>query len=172
MQKNLNKHHQMKKTIDGKYHSYSKEFVGFCWFKGHKGYLSKNQMKAHECIQKNCHYFQKFDDSLYWTTKVEKKRLKRERKNEKKALEQREMLIIEMARECTNKFNYMDFTSIKQSGSNTITLTYFSKHHINLNDCKTFLNRVWHCEIELRLIDVDKSMEVRFLEQKLRRIRL
>ena len=41
------------------------KLVGFCHSKRHPGYLTVANIKKHDCIKKNCYFFEKYD-SLYW----------------------------------------------------------------------------------------------------------
>lgn len=40
--------------------------VGFCHNPDHKGTLTVSIMNEHECIAKECFYFEKYDDYPYW----------------------------------------------------------------------------------------------------------
>lgn len=43
--------------------------VGYCHHRQHKGYLSPNLIKCHKCVEKNCRYFSKYKDNIYWIRK-------------------------------------------------------------------------------------------------------
>lgn len=48
--------------------------VGYCFFSGHKGYLTKKILKDHECLQKGCKYFLKFPDYPFWVKRAQIKK--------------------------------------------------------------------------------------------------
>ena len=48
---------------------------GVCHCKEHEGYLTVSQMKKHECIEKQCWYFQKLEHS-YWV-QLERRKLEK-----------------------------------------------------------------------------------------------
>ena len=48
-------HHR--RCIDGKITGCG-NCVGYCTFQEHPGYLTKQLRKEHDCIKKNCHYYQ------------------------------------------------------------------------------------------------------------------
>ena len=159
-----------KPCVDGLYRKGSKEFVGYCWYKNHKGFLTRKLMKKHQCPSKNCHYFQKFEDAPYWKEKAELKQLKRDRKAEERAREARSAFILEMARTLTDRFHFMDFTSAKQPTPETLTLAYFTTRYIDLSRCAGYMGRVWNCNVELKKIEPDNDLAAQILQQKKRRL--
>lgn len=42
--------------------------VGKCHFSGHRGYLTPSTVKNHDCLGKNCKYFEQFKNKPYWET--------------------------------------------------------------------------------------------------------
>ena len=54
--------------------------VGFCHNNIHRGYVGQRILKEHECINKNCPYFEKFEDSPHWCKKEVVKLLKKAKK--------------------------------------------------------------------------------------------
>lgn len=67
--------------LGGKHARISKsKIVGCCHSKLHPGKLTKALMDEHDCINKECVYFEKYEDSPYWT---ERRRIKAERKRNK-----------------------------------------------------------------------------------------
>ena len=89
-------------TIDGQYCK-PEQRVGYCWSEIHRGYLTPSMLKEHECIQKQCKYFQKYEDSPYWKRKAEIKEKKRERKDMKKQQEAKQQGILSTIRALTEE---------------------------------------------------------------------
>ena len=157
--------------VDGIYRKASKEYVGYCWYKKHKGFLTLSLMKKQECLSKGCHYFQKFEDSPYWQKKAEKKQLKRDRKVEERAREARAAFILEVARSWTEQYGFMDFISAREPSPGSLVLTYFSDKYINLGRCRNYMGRVWNCYVELKSVQPDRELISRLLNQKKERNR-
>lgn len=76
------------KTIEGERKDVRvKNIVGFCHYKHHKGVVTKNLFKSHNCDSRNCYYFQKFAEYPFWENLEKQKEANRtfaERKKEKK----------------------------------------------------------------------------------------
>jgi hypothetical protein len=159
-----------KPCVDGLYRKGTKEFVGYCRYKKHKGFLTRKLMKQHQCLGKGCHYFQKFEDAPYWKEKSKIKQMKRDRKAEERVREERESLILETARDWTDRYGFMDFISAKEPSPGTLILTYFSKKYVDLLRCADYMERVWNCKVELRKIEPDDELTVHYLQQKKRRL--
>ena len=62
----------------------SKNPVGYCAY--HKATLSTKQLKAKECLQKNCNRLIKYEHE-YWNQLERNRQLKQQRKEEKKKRE-------------------------------------------------------------------------------------
>lgn len=59
------------------------KIIGYCHNKIHYGAVTKNIIKTHECLLKQCRYFEKYEDSPYWSRvmqSLEAKALQKERK--------------------------------------------------------------------------------------------
>jgi len=54
--------------------------VGYCHNPEHRGYLSKRNLKKHECLRKQCRYLHKYEEHPYW---AERERIKAEKKARK-----------------------------------------------------------------------------------------
>ncbi len=50
-------------------HTNKENALGFCHNPGHKGYLSSNAIKKHECLGKQCKFFSKYENKAYWVRK-------------------------------------------------------------------------------------------------------
>ena len=54
---------------------------GYCYYKNHRGYLTKALIKEHQCTAKQCRYFRKNDDHPHWKRKEQIKALQKAKKN-------------------------------------------------------------------------------------------
>ncbi len=73
-------------TIDGNLCN-PEQRVGYCWSETHRGYLTLPLMTQHECVEKQCKHFQKYEQHSYWKGKDKKKEQKQRHKAQEKAQE-------------------------------------------------------------------------------------
>lgn len=94
------------KTITGN-ESPCTKCVGFCWNELHRGYLTKKQMDTHQCLEKNCHRFEKIETAPYWSQQITKKQNRKNGKQAKKQAANEADQFLEKIRELTiNDFNF------------------------------------------------------------------
>lgn len=53
-----------KKTINGG--RINETPCGYCHFEEHEGFLKVEHVEKHRCAQKDCHYFERFNNHPYW----------------------------------------------------------------------------------------------------------
>ena len=87
----------------------SKNPVGYCAY--HKTTLSTKQLKAKECLQKNCNRLIKYDHE-YWNQLERNRQLKQQRKEEKKRREKMEKEK-ELRRDIVKRVTYCHNAPIK-----------------------------------------------------------
>ena len=104
--------------IDGTYRSVAvKNIAGTCHNNIHKGYLDIKLLMQHDCINKKCHFLEKFEDYPFWINQAnlarEKAHKRREhaKANEKsekiKALSEARMsILLEAAQEIADRLKY------------------------------------------------------------------
>lgn len=81
--------------------------IGFCWNEVHRGYLTKKQMEQHQCLEKNCHRFEKIETAPYWAHQTIKKQDRKDGKQAKKQAANEADKFLEKIRELTaNDFNF------------------------------------------------------------------
>lgn len=69
-----------------------KKLVGYCHCDTHKGYLNKVLMEEHQCIEKKCPFFERYEDYPYWTNLRQRKEAKekaRKPREEQRAQEEK-----------------------------------------------------------------------------------
>ena len=64
----------------------TKQPVGYCHCRAHKGALTVNLMKKHGCLSKCCNCLQKNQDHPYWAERALKKTHKKETKKQFNAM--------------------------------------------------------------------------------------
>lgn len=62
--------------------------IGYCHCKLHEGFISKKLHDEHQCNEKGCHYFEKFEDAPYWKIKEQQKQDRFDGKQLKKQIEE------------------------------------------------------------------------------------
>lgn len=88
------------RTLDGSPCA-STKCVGYCWSKIHKGYITKNLMAQHQCIEKNCKSFQKIPEASYWVSKEAKAQERKTGKQLKKFIAAEEAAFLQEIRDIT-----------------------------------------------------------------------
>lgn len=54
--------------------------IGYCHNPKHMGYLSKNNLKNHKCLAKQCPYLHKYEEKQFWIDREKKKADKKARR--------------------------------------------------------------------------------------------
>lgn len=90
----------MYRTINGNYCKETQK-LGYCRCNLHRGYLTKKIMDEHECLEKNCIWFDKHEDAPYWQHKTKQRLARKRGKALKREIKQREEACLELIRELT-----------------------------------------------------------------------
>ncbi len=77
------------KTIDGGKTKY-RTCIGYCYSFAHKGFLTENIAKQHQCLERNCNSFCKIENSEYWKKKARKDEKRKEVKDKNKLIKEKE----------------------------------------------------------------------------------
>lgn len=86
------------KLVSGEVLMISKNrIVGYCHCYLHRGALTKNLLKEHDCVGKGCHYFEKCAEAPYWVEK-QKKRDESARQRERKRTEEEQKKALDESR--------------------------------------------------------------------------
>lgn len=81
------------RLIDGAYVGmYRKNIVGCCHCATHPGKLTKHLMLEHNCVQKGCWYFEKYDCASYWRGKQLRKQAKEKTREQQRKAKETEKL--------------------------------------------------------------------------------
>ena len=99
-EKFLNEKWRVYTAIDGNPCNEEKR-VGYCWSELHRGYLTAKLLKEHQCCEKNCKHFQKYEQSQYWKQKEKHKEIKKQAKAKAKQEKQTTEQILKQIRELT-----------------------------------------------------------------------
>ena len=67
-----------------------KNIVGYCRYNLHRGKLNVKLLREHKCLEKQCPFFDRYEESPYWDKVARAKEEKARRKREKAAKKQRE----------------------------------------------------------------------------------
>ena len=117
--------------------------VGFCHNQQHKGFLTVTILNKHDCIEKNCHYLEKFEDYPFWISYYRKKRAEEIKKTKLKHKKEQAKLREDKLRRKEDSYKvqaYMfaekygitnfEITSIRQT-QNVFTIFYVSNKAFN-----------------------------------------
>ena len=116
---------EKKRTIDGK-HCACTKVVGYCHCKLHKGHLTANLMREHECVQKGCHYFEKYEDAAFWQIKSKNKEEKKAAKAMRKQLEREQEEALSAIRALTAKDD--TFFAIRVGKTDELLIVHYIKY--------------------------------------------
>jgi len=101
-----------KRLIDGNY-SLTKGIIARCHNQTHRGYLTKNLVKKHQCVEKECSFFEK-QKPEYWKalerSEQEKKQKRQKIKEESRVIQERHRLV----RDTLEKSGCIHVTSIQE----------------------------------------------------------
>lgn len=110
--------------------------VGYCHNEAHKGFLTVTIMNEHDCINKECFYFEKFEDYPFWRKKQRKekqeklRKIKAARRKEnarlaKEKLKRENALMVSRAEELIDKYNYNNIEIISIHTDKTSGVIFF-----------------------------------------------
>lgn len=117
-------------NIDGTKSETTKR-VGFCNNDLHKGYLTKKLMEEHQCIEKGCHYFIKYEKNAYWQQKNASKEKRQKAKEQKKYWEQKEAQALYLMRDLTKDIEDFGITAVYKKDDH-LEIRYVSLNMVNL----------------------------------------
>ena len=117
-------------NIDGTRSETTKR-VGFCNNDLHKGYLTKKLMDEHQCIEKGCHYFIKYEKNAYWQQKNISKEKRQKAKEEKKYWENKENQALYLMRDLTKDIEDFGITAVYKK-EDYLEIRYVSLNMVNL----------------------------------------
>ena len=141
-----------------------KLLVGFCHNQIHPGKMTRQLMEEHDCLGKECRFFEKYEDASYWRDRARKTALKQHVRQQKKAQKEQQQQQENTGLSCREVFqSYIDEIgySMKivrvQKEKKVFTVFYVSEYPFpDGNRFPDFLNRVWHenagCRVILRHI--------------------
>lgn len=135
--------------------------VGFCYCDTHKGWLTKEIIRKHECIEKKCPFLKKCNPE-YWEAlarnaeaKQQEKAVRKQKKQEQKATVQ---AWIQQAQETSENMKlYLKIYNVRQEAKpDTVTVFYTS--YFDRDDSRSYpqynkyLGRLWEKNVILRHI--------------------
>ena len=118
------------KLVSGDYVYISKnKLLGYCHCDLHKGYLTKSIYTKHKCAEKQCSFFQKFDNCPYWQAKrihQEYKKTAVQKKNDKKAREDElRSWAAELQQMADNFGHHIKITSLRQGNNRGHIIAFY-----------------------------------------------
>jgi hypothetical protein len=145
------------------------KLVGYCHNLIHPGKLTLKIMKEHDCLGKQCRFFEKYEDSGYWIAQEQKCREKEKRKEAKQRQKEEAQRLEDELEE--RKALFQSYADAFGYNLLIVRLQKESKHHYKIfyvsensfadgNRFPNFVGTIKHyfprCRVELRHIrDVD-----------------
>lgn len=117
--------------------------VGYCHNEDHKGFLTVSIMNDHDCIGKECHYFEKFEDYPFWIKyrrkeqqkelmKIKRERQKRNKQQQADNIKARDDAFISTAYNLANKLGLSNFKIVSiHKTDEGFTIFYISDKPVN-----------------------------------------
>jgi predicted GIY-YIG superfamily endonuclease len=134
--------------------------IARCHLLTHRGYLTKNLIKSHECIEKKCSFFEKLKPE-YWEALEKKEQMKKNNRLKKRqAIEEtneRDKLIKETLERSGNVY----VTQIKAENPRLLVISYIYDKRIDLSEEIQFLKTEFLMTIKLQAkIGSDETIEL------------
>lgn len=144
--------------------------VGYCHHKEHKGFITISIMNEHNCIAKECHYFEKFEDYPFWQkfrrreqlkelTKIKRKRQKENKKRYLADVNKKEENLIEQANQIVSELSLdnIKIVSIHKNKNNAgYTIFYISDKAVNdwydFREIAFLMNKIFNKKFMLKHI--------------------
>jgi len=149
-QKTTKQYESEKRLIDGNYVA-SSMIIGRCHSLIHRGYLTKNLIKSHNCISKKCSSFERIKTD-YWQALVAAENADKEKrakmKVEKKHIYDRDVFIKATLEDSGSIY----ITAIREEPRNYLNISYLYDRHIDLSQEVKFLRKELGKNIRLKAI--------------------
>lgn len=141
-------------TIDGKKCKDTQK-VGYCWYPEHTGYLTLPLMREHQCIERKCKRFQKYEEAPYWKTKEEHKKKKKKSFEKIKNKENKKEEILQLFRKYTNHIENFVITRVVEE-NNTYVVYFVTLEYIPLQSILEQVRRETNARIGIKEIKTTK----------------
>lgn len=114
--------------------TYPRRIVGCCHNRIHPGKMTRHLLEQHNCLGKQCRYFERYDTSTYWADldrKQDMKKRRRQEKQQKRAMEltQKEEMqeIVDELQDYADLCDYdIDIIDVRQERTYLYTVFYIS----------------------------------------------
>ena len=122
---------QYYKCIDGR--KRKRGIIGYCHNLTHLGYVTSKIIEEHKCIEKDCPFLSKYEETSYWRNLENKRRKRKEYKQNKQQEKIYLQEINSLIHEMTVHINDFKIKDIKKDGK-LIIITFYSCAQIDLSD--------------------------------------
>lgn len=110
--------------------------VGCCHNRLHPGKLTQKLMEEHECLRKNCRYFEKYEGSCYWRAKTASAKAQRKAKELKKLRETTEQSTLELFQSYADTVGYpLQIVRVQEEKTNVFKIYYVSENTFRDGNC-------------------------------------
>lgn len=116
--------------------TYPHKIVGCCHNQIHPGKMTRKLMQAHDCLGKQCRYFEKYESSTYWAEQEQKQKQRQAQKEQKRqakeagrAAQTKALEIVDALQDYADLCGYdIDIIAVKQERKNLYKVFYVSEH--------------------------------------------
>lgn len=133
-----------------------KMLVGCCHNRIHPGKLTLQLMEAHDCLGKECHFFEKYEDASYWRGRALKATQKQQRTLQKEQQQQQEAAALSLRDQFQAYAEAAGYTMQivrVQQEKKVFTVFYLSQNPFpDGNRFPDFLDRIFHAYAGCRVI--------------------
>lgn len=147
----LDKGYKRNRTISGG-NCTEGQRLGYCWMEKHPGYITKQILEEHKCIEKNCSFFQKYPDAPYWREKEKRKQNRQNKKELEKISKMKENSVFDLFKNETIDLDNFALVGIKKEGNvyivSFVTLDWIPVQRITDNVRKKTNEKVLMREIK------------------------
>lgn len=98
--------------------------IGYCWYNAHKGFLTVALLREHQCVEKECKYFQKYKDAGYWKEQKKRKAKSKELRAKRKEMIKKKEYLLRYARDTLSGTKFKPLAVLYDKDKKLYTITY------------------------------------------------
>ena len=125
------KNRRIYRHIDGSALTEEVRFA-YCWYDLHPGFLTPQFVREHKCVEKKCHFLERFKQHPYWAKKIKLKEARIAGKQQKRAIAENEKEILDLLRVATAHVDGLAIASCEWKDGfylvRIVSLTYIPMH--------------------------------------------
>ena len=129
------------KLING-FHAFEENVIGYCYLDKHRGYLTKNLLKSHQCLEKKCTFLKKLRPE-YWESREASERAKKDKSKEKKRKAENDTYRDAFIRKIMEDGAHIYGTVIREESKNSLEISYISDKRVDIREQARILQKAY-----------------------------